>query len=88
MPDWPSDIGWEQVTTEYFQDSFHADEDMLGALDGDDRLHDLFDTAFFDMDASHEERMDARDEVREYMMDEYGLDIDEVFDWQQWRDDY
>lgn len=90
MPAWPEDIGWEQITEDYFQSSFmqHSSAETLDKMDSDYVLDHLFETAFFDRDTSYSDRMDARDDVRQYLMDEYGLDIDDVFDWEAWREAY
>lgn len=55
---------------------------------GDDRALDLIDRAFFDMDISHYERDLARAEAAFYFMDEYDLDIFDVWDWDDYRDWY
>lgn len=60
----------------------------MSEIQNDHTLSQLFDTAFFDPNATHLQRMDARDELRSYLFSDYGLDIDDVFDWDAWRDAY
>jgi hypothetical protein len=65
-------------------ESMAHDTDALN----DSMLQSMFDLAFFDQDASHDIRENARDWVDEYLADEYGFDFDEWFDWEAWREAY
>jgi hypothetical protein len=65
-------------------ESMAHDTDALN----DSMLQSMFDLAFFDQDASHDIRENARDWVDEYLADEYGFDFDDWFDWDAWRDAY
>lgn len=58
-------------------------EDILFGLHGqylqDDRAFNLFDKAFFDKD----ER--AYRDLVDYMWDQYGIDFEDAFDWEDFR---
>lgn len=82
---------------EYFvpDDWYGAEKDLYDSLvDGDPELGNdhtlqlLFDVALFDSDIRPEEREGAMDVLIEYLWDEYGLDFDEIFDWEGYRDWY
>lgn len=56
---------------------------------GEDRtLQLLFDVALFDADIRPEEREAVMDELVDYLWEEYGLDFDDVFDWDGYREWY
>lgn len=76
---------WYEFERTIFEETFPPDKpEMLN----DPHLQDLFDDAWFNPDVSHDERMDAREELREYLMDVYDVDFDEVFDWEDWAEWY
>lgn len=82
---------------EYFvpADWYGAEKDLYDSLvDGDPELGNdhtlqlLFDVALFDSDIRPEEREGAMDVLIEYLWDEYGLDFDDIFDWDGYREWY
>jgi hypothetical protein len=54
----------------------------------DPYLQELFDTALFDPDVQGSMREDAYQAMSQYLWDEYGIDFDDVFDWEDYRDWY
>lgn len=54
----------------------------------DRQLEDLFDEAFFRRGVSREDRNSAYMELNEYLADEYGIDFDDVFEWENYREWY
>lgn len=76
-------------------DWYGAEKDLYDSLVngdpilGEDRtLQLLYDVALFDHDIRPDERDAAMDALQEYMWDEYGLDFDDVFDWDGYREWY
>lgn len=51
-------------------------------------LQTLFDAALFDPDIDPEARDDAYAMMVDYMWDEYGIDFDMAFDWEDYRSWY
>jgi hypothetical protein len=76
-------------------DWFPAEQDMFmdllgnnaGGL-GDSYLQELFDIAMFDTDISREVRDDAYDSLVDYLWNEYGIDFEDMFDWEDYREWY
>jgi len=54
------------------------------ALD-DNRLYHLVEDALFSEGAGTESKMDEYRELEQYLDDYYGLDIDDVVDWEDYR---
>jgi hypothetical protein len=49
----------------------------------------LFHEAYFNPGGWDKDELSAiRDNLHDYLMDEYGIDFDEVFDWEAWREAY
>lgn len=48
----------------------------------------LYDTALFNFDIDANERAIVLDALRDRMWDEYGVDFDDVFDWEAYREAY
>jgi hypothetical protein len=67
-------------------------EDMIShgppSIEDDRTLELLFDTALFQTDLNPGDRDAILDELYNYLWDEYGLDFDEVFDWEGYREWY
>jgi len=81
--DWYPDNSWSETEIRLFADMAH-DTDALQ----DRMLQSLFDTAYFDPGVSHDVREGARESLNEYILDVYGFDFDEWFDWDAWREAY
>lgn len=82
---------------DYFvpDDWYGAEKDMFDnlvngdpVLGQDKSLQLLFDVALFDHDIRPGERDMAYDALVEYMWDEYEIDFDDVFDWDDYREWY
>jgi len=57
-------------------------------LYNDTMAQNLFDAALFDHDISRGDRAAIMDSLRDYMWEEYGIDFDDVFDWEAYREAY
>lgn len=65
-------------------------DDVTGGDIDDPRAQALFHEAYFHKgsDYSPEERAAIRDELSNYLLNEYGIDFDDAFDWDTWRETY
>lgn len=65
-------------------------DDAFGETFSDPVAEALFHEAYFVRDSSFspEELGAIRDSLTEYLRDEYGIDFDDVFDWDAWREAY
>ena len=54
----------------------------------DRQLQALYDSALFNHDVSSDDRAAIIEGLRDYMWDEYGVDFDDVFDWEAYREAY
>lgn len=62
------------------EEGLERDSEFLG------KLHDLFD---YDMMHNFDEGAEAVwDDLHDYLMDRYGIELDDYWDWQDWRDEY
>lgn len=59
-----------------------------GQAESDPELKELFDAALFDPDISARDREDAYEDLVDYLWDVYGIDFDEMFDWEDYREWY
>lgn len=59
----------------------------IGAFD-DRTAQALFNEGYFNFDISTSDRSAIREALSDYMMDTYGIDFDEIFDWNAWREAY
>lgn len=62
-------------------------EGDVGAY-GDTHLQSLFDRAMFDPTPDPSQRQAAYDELLSYLWDEYHIDFEEMFDWEDYREWY
>lgn len=70
---------------------FNLFDSMAGyhpQLYNDQFVQNLYDAALFDYDLSKTDRAAVLEGLREYMWDEYGMDFDDVFDWEAYREAY
>ncbi len=82
--DWETPISWWEEEADIYFNMSGGDDAMLV----DENLKLLFDVAYFDQDITPDERADARDALREYLSEEYGVDFDAAFDWEAYREWY
>ena len=54
----------------------------------DQWVQTLYDAALFDHDVASSDRSIILNQLRDYMWDEYGMDFDNVFDWDGFREAY
>lgn len=70
-----------------FQKNLYGD--AFGDVFYSDRTAEvLYNEAFFNFDAREGEITALREALEQYMMSEYGVDFNEVFDWDAWRENY
>lgn len=50
-------------------------------------LQALYHEGYYDRDILSPERIAARDTLKEFMWDEFGIDFEEEFDWYSWREE-
>jgi hypothetical protein len=89
-------LGDEPVDDYDTPDYWYQNEDSLfdaliggHSTAGDDaHLQELFDKALFDPDVADDERAEAYDELVDYLWDEYEIDFEDVFDWEDYRSWY
>jgi hypothetical protein len=80
-----------EMPDHWYHDETSMFVDMLGGdphLVGDDSLQLLFHEALFDMELDPDTRDNIYNTLVEYMWDEYGIDFDDVFDWEAYREWY
>lgn len=86
MPDDPFAFlphDWSETESEIWQSSF-GDFDAFY----DPVAQALYNEGYFNFDIDPDQRAAIREALDEYMEHEYGLDFDDVFDWDAWRDAY
>jgi hypothetical protein len=57
-------------------------------LAGNPEAQRFYDAAFFTFAETREQREANQNNFVEYIWDEYGLDWDDIFDWESYREDY
>lgn len=78
----PSD--WGNVENRLFDDAAYA----VPQLHDDQFAQALYDTALFNFDISKSDRQIIMTTLREHMESEYGIEWDNVFDWEGYRENY
>lgn len=76
---------WSSLT------EFRLFEDMAGhdpRMYNDPWIQNLYDVALFNHDVSSSDRAAILSELRDRMSDEYGVEFDDVFDWEGFREAY
>lgn len=73
---------WEDIPGQLWDDVTNGRgwEDEYGKF--------LFDNAFIAEDLNSEERAHSRDLLKDWIIEEYGYDFDDVFDWETYREWY
>lgn len=69
---------------ELFTDFAGHDSQMFN----DPWVQNLYDAALFDYDVSKSDRAEIMHNLRDYLMDNYGVDFDDAFDWEGFRASY
>lgn len=86
--DWSDDYAvpgeWYNAEVSLFDNLINGD----GDIGGDPYLQTLFDAALFDPDISDEAREQYYQTLVEYLWDNYGIDFEDVFDWEDYRSWY
>ena len=81
--------GWSEEESELFQDAINIIGGDLGEqIQNDDWVGFLYHEAMWDFDIPADYRQGAYDAFVEYMDDVYGVDWDEVYDWEAYREAY
>jgi hypothetical protein len=69
-----------------------ADSEFLSDLlfddNGDPHAQELFDQFMLDPDASEEDKDQAFEELCDYLWGTYGIDFEEMFDWEDFKEWY
>lgn len=79
--DYSPGYGWDDRQSSMVEHVAEYDREVLG----DQHALDLIDAAFFDMDLSRGERDLARAEAAFYFDDEFGIDLFDVWDYDDYR---
>lgn len=77
---------WSPTESRLFEEFVTGSE--VSALANDRLLQALYDEALFNRDISDKDRAAIMETMRDYVWDEYGIDFDDVFDWEGYRDAY
>lgn len=54
----------------------------------DSEVHNLFWDLMYNDDLTRAEREEIHEQLRDYLYDEYGLDFDDIWDWDDFREWY
>lgn len=82
--DWAEGLGWSSTEERLFADLGNANQDVFN----DELVQQAFDIGWFNMDVGSDYREAAREFVVEWLHNEYGIEFDDVFDWDAWREAY
>jgi len=81
-PDIPD--GWGEME-DYLFDRL-GDHDPTGRLVNDEYAQHWYDKSLFhNRELSKEQVADMQQELRKYLRDEYGIDLSDAFDWEDYR---
>lgn len=75
---------WEYDERELYKDLIGGEREALE----DYELQDLFHDALFDLEIDRLEREHAYQDLLDYLYDEYGIDFESEFDWEDYREWY
>ena len=70
--EWGEELAYDAITEDYPD------------LRGDTDFQDYWDEMFAE-DMNWDEAHDAFDQLNDYLRDEYGLDVNDYFNWNDWR---
>lgn len=77
------ELGWSERETDMWErfNSYNVTDDRVAQA--------LFHEGFYNP-GTHEgvDKMAIRDTLAEYLKDEYGIEFDDAFDWEAWREMY
>ena len=79
------------IPEDWFSQEMSLFNDLIGGDYGaftDPELQTLFDRAMFDNTVTGDERDAAYDALVEYLWEEYEIDFDDMFDWEDYREWY
>lgn len=74
---------WSERESEIWNSSFGEYDALYDPV-----AQALYNEGYFNFDIDSDQRAAIRDALDEYMSQEYGIDFDDVFDWDAWRDAY
>lgn len=75
---------WSDVEFNLFDGMTQSNDSLYQ----DQWVQTLYDAALFGHDVSGSDRAAVLNALRDYMWDEYGMDFDDVFDWEGYREAY
>jgi hypothetical protein len=84
-------MGDYDVPEDWFDSEVSLFDDLIGSdpeIGGDEFLQTLFDMAMFNEDMTPAQRDAAYQNLIDYLEDEYDIDFEDVFDWEDYRDWY
>jgi len=74
---------WDDELKDFWEERSGFAE--FDAVRSDPTAQELYFHAWEDPEVTYEQRMQAREDLREYFLDEFDLWFDDVFDWDAWR---
>lgn len=75
--------GWSQREANLYADAFSP----IGAFD-DPVAQALFNEGYFNRDIPADDRSAIREALNDYMLQEYDVEFNDIFDWDAWREAY
>jgi hypothetical protein len=84
MAKWSENLGWSRTQTRMYSEMAQQERSLYK----DSFAQKLFTLGWFDMNTDYDTRKRARGFLTKWMRDEYGVDFDAVFDWNEWRERY
>lgn len=75
---------WSNVEFNLFDNMAGGNENLYD----DQWVQTLYDAALFEHDIASGDRGAILNSLRDYLWDEYGIDFDNVFDWDAYREAY
>jgi len=75
---------WSNIEFQLFNDAVGHSPDIFE----DQWIQTLYDAALFDHDVSSSDRAAILNSLRDRLEEDYGIDFDDVFDWEGYREAY
>lgn len=82
-PPWEPRDDWSRLENQLWMD-MGENTDVLN----DRYLQAVYEAAYFDQNVPHNDRIYLREQLTILLRDEYGLNFDDIFDWEAWREAY
>lgn len=85
--DWGEDNDFDYGSLPDAQQQQFVFESLFSGV-GDLEARRIFDDVMYNDDLSRDERADRYEDLKDYYFDEYGIDFDELWDWEDFREWY